>query len=125
MQPYMERAAQVACESQIAVQILLSRDNRDVELIGLKPQAEFISREEFAARKLRHVGVIGLSGLKPLVALEEPLEPRIADALAQAFLEYTRVLLGEHFAERFAEQMVGAEVAELERLYTLPDTRLN
>lgn len=120
--PYMERAATIACESQLVVQVLLSRGNDDIEFILLKPQspAGYITREEFTSRKLRSVGIVGLlSGLKPVCVFKEPLESSIVGAIAQAFAEYVRVLLlGES-----TEQIAVAEVAELEALYVRPDTR--
>jgi hypothetical protein len=118
----MERAATIACESQLVVQVLLSRGNDDIEFILLKPQspAGYITREEFTSRKLRSVGIVGLlSGLKPVCVFKEPLESSIVGAIAQAFAEYVRVLLlGES-----TEQIAVAEVAELEALYVRPDTR--
>jgi hypothetical protein len=125
MQTYSDRALHVASESGIAVQVLLSSGNDDIELISLKPVAaeEYIDRATFKARQLRAVGVIGLAGVKPLSAFRKPLTPPLVDAIAAAFLEYVRVLLGGSFAEQ-AER---AEIAELERLYALPslDTRWN
>jgi hypothetical protein len=119
---YMERAATIACESDVVVQVLLSTGNDDIEFILLRPQspAEYITREEFTSRKLRSVGVVGLlSGLKPVCVFKEPLESSIVGAIAHAFAEYVRVLLlGES-----AEQIAAAEVAELERIYTHTDTR--
>ncbi|MGO9937185.1 MAG: hypothetical protein ACLPH3_05895 [Terracidiphilus sp.] len=121
MQPYEKRAEQVVSEADIAAQILLSAGNDDIELIPLCPRRpdRCIAREDFTARQLRPVGVIGLSGLKALSAFREPLEPYLVDVIAEAFLEYARVLLGESFLE----QAAAAEVAELERMYALIDPR--
>ncbi len=117
MQPYFERAVQVACESSISCLVLLSSGNDDIELLRITPQpsADFVSPEVFAARQLRNVGVVGLCGTKPTVAFKEPLEPPVVNAIAMAFLEYLRVLLGESLAE----QTEAFEIAELERLYSL------
>jgi hypothetical protein len=119
----MENAARVAYESQIAVQVLLSRGNDDIELIPIRPRPldGYMTPEDFMARQLRSVGVIGLSGSKPRCAFKEPLETPVVEAVGAAFLEYLRVLLGESFAE----QMEVAEVAELERVYMLQDARPN
>jgi hypothetical protein len=67
------------------------------------------------------VGIVGLSGFNPLCSFNEDLPPHVVEAIATAFLEYVRVLFGRGFAEQIAE----AEAAELERLYVLPDTRMN
>jgi hypothetical protein len=124
-QPYLDRAVQVACESSIAVHVLLSRDNSDVELWPLRPHAappeQITPLEEFTHRQLRLVGVVGLRGLNSASAFKEPLPPRVVDAIAHAFLAYTRVLLGNHFGEH----MAAAEVAEIERIYMLEDPRPN
>jgi hypothetical protein len=120
----MERAAHIACESQICCQVLLSHDNADIALIQLKPHAYpsgYITPEEFTARQLRSVGVVGLSGLKPLCFFKELLPPHVVDAIATAFLEYIRVLTGAEFAA----QMEAAGIAELTRFCSLPDTRMN
>jgi len=122
--PYMERAATIACESEICCQVLLSHDNADIELVQLKPHAYpggYIAPEEFTARQLRSVGIVGLSGLKPLVYFKELLPPHVVDSIAAAFLAYIRVLTeGE-----FAAQMEAAGIAELTRLCSIPDTRMN
>jgi hypothetical protein len=123
MQPYSERAAQVACNSQIAVQVLLGSENTDVELVPLKPNqfSSYLSPEEFTARRLRPVGVVGLSGINTLVSFKEPLPSHVLKLIAVAFSEYIRSLLGRSFEEL----QVAAEVAELERLYETPDYRVN
>lgn len=120
MQTYMERATQVACDSQIAVQVLLSLGNDDIAFVPLKPvSGEYLTREEFTVRQFRSVGIVGLRGLESCSAFKEPLDPPVVDAIAAAFLEYVRVLLGQSFAA----QVEAAEVAELERLYLLPSVR--
>jgi hypothetical protein len=105
--------------------VLLSQDNTDLEFWMLRPRqaakSELTPPEEFAARKLRSVGIVGLCGLKPRCAFKEPLETPIVNKIAAAFLEYLRVLLGG----QIAEQTEAAEIAELERLYGLPSGRPN
>jgi hypothetical protein len=116
MQPYIERSSQVALDSSIAVMVLLNQDNTDMEFWALKPhQCNVTTREEFAARKLRSVGVVGLCGPKAKCAFKERLEPSVINAIATAFTEYLRV----SFAVDFAEQTEAAEITELERLYLL------
>lgn len=121
MQTYSERAKAVVWESQIAVQVLMSSDNDDLEFVRVGSQRAYISPEEWTARRLRAVGFVGLDGLKPRCAFAEPLEPPVVNAIAEAFAEYIRVLLGENFAEHMAQ----AEIDELERLFSLPDPRMN
>ena len=122
MQTYSERIRAVVSECSLSVQVLLSQDNDDLEFVRVEPRRAYIPPKEWAARKLRSVGFVGLSnGLKPVSALSEPLEPPVVNAIAEAFAEYIRVLLGENFAEHMAT----AEVAELHRLFGLPDTRMD
>ena len=126
MQSYTERATQVACESQVVVMVLLNADNTDLELWPVKPlqnAAALTTPEEFAARKLRPVGMVGLQGTMARVVFKEPLESHVVDAIAMAFTEHVRFLLGNNIAVQVEEQK-GDEVAWLERLYSLPDTRM-
>jgi hypothetical protein len=121
---YMEKAAHAVAESSVAVMVLLSRDNTDAEFVALKPrEAAFTSPEEFTARMLRPVGVIGLQGTQPWCAFKEPLGSPVVNSLATAFLEYIHVLLGQ--GQGFAEQMEAVEIAELERVWSIADTRPN
>jgi hypothetical protein len=120
IKPFNELAADVAADAQIAVYVLLSQENDDVEFIAIKPRAQaFISGAEFTARQLRPVAVIGLNGLKPLCAFKEPLDPQLISKIGQAFCEYTRVLLGDRFVEHVARE----EERELGRMFALPDPR--
>ncbi len=122
---YTERSQELARNASIAVLVLLSHDNLDMEFwpLGFGSQSDWTSREEFAARRLRSVGVVGLGlpGLKPLVAFKEALLPSVVDGIATAFLAYLNVLL----ADSFAEQLPGAETAELERMWSLRDPRMD
>ena len=120
-QTYLDRAARVACESQLAVQVLLSRANDDIAFVRLVPSAgpAYMPAEEFTARQFRSVGIIGLCGLSPRIVFKEPLEDGVAEAIGAAFTAYVQTLIGE----QFASQMQAAELAELERLFMLPDTR--
>lgn len=126
MQTYGERSAQVVRESSIAAMVLLNDSNTDMELLGLcprlTPENELISAEEFADRRLRSVGVVALDGSGlPQAAFKEPLEASVISAIAAGFTEYLRVLIGQ----KLTEQTEAAEIAELERVYSLPDTRPN
>lgn len=116
--PFIERARKVVTESALAVHVLLSSDNADVQLLALRPVSESLP-EELTTGKWRSVGVLGLQGLKPLCAFDEPLPPNVVNGIVAAFLEYARVLLGGQFAEHVA----AAESAELARMYSLPDLR--
>lgn len=121
MQPYIERAARVAAGSSVAVEILLSAENDDIEIVMLRPQAaSYVSREEFIARRLRPVGVCGLQGLRPVCAFREPLDPSTVDAIAGAFLTYVRSLMQ---AATPANAYTDDSTAWCERLYALEDPR--
>ena len=122
---YLENAAQVANESDIAVQVLLSRENTDLELIPLWPRLDaYIAPEVFTARQLRSVGVVGIRGLQPLSVWKEPLPPQVINGVCDAFIDYIRVLLGKSLVDLY-EAAQAAEIAELERLFCIPDTRPN
>lgn len=122
---YSEKSTQLALDASVAVLVLMGAPD-DVEFIPLKPRAaDEIMLADIAARwpgrGLRSAGVIGLCGTSTRCALKEPLEPEQVSALADAFLAYLRVL----FADSFAEQREAAEIAELKRLWSIPDTRPN
>lgn len=120
MLTYSERATELAANASVAVQVLMGAPD-DVEFISLKPKmanerwlAEL--RDRWPGRGLRSVGVIGLCGTSPVIALKEPLEPEQVNALMSEFLAHIHVL--------FCDTFEAAEIAELERLHALPDTRL-
>ena len=122
---YIEKAALAVADSSVAVMVLLNHDNTDAAFVALKPhQADFISPDEFTARRLRPVGVFGLQGLQPVCAFKEPLEAPVVNGLATAFLEYVRVMLGDSEMQP-AEPRIDDSVTWLERLHALPDSRLN
>lgn len=128
MQTYIERAADVIQHASIAVMVLLSDSNTDCEFLTLRyggrawDASEQIGPEEFTARKLRSVGVVALNakGL-PQAALKEPLDEAVTTAIGAAFTAYIHVLIGPSLRR----QIAGAETAELERLWLLPDMRPN
>lgn len=120
---YSERSTQLALDSSVAVSVLIGAPG-DVEFLPLKPRAadETMLAElkaRWPGRGLRSVGVIGLIGTSPQYALKEALDPEQVTALTAAFLTYIHSL----FLNSFVAQMEAAEIAELERLYALPDTR--
>ena len=122
---YSEKSTQLALDATVAVLVLMGRPD-DVEFIPLKPRMadEYMLADlkaRWPGRGLRSVGVIGLVGTSPTCALKEPLEPEQVNALAGAFLTYLNVL----FADSFAEQLPGAEIQELQRLWLIPDTRFD
>lgn len=129
MTSYIERYTEVVLNSNIAVMVLLNQDNTDMEFWRLKPcqaaESELTTRAEFAARKLRPVGVAGLQGTTPAVALKEPLDPAVVGAIGTAFAEYIRALIGDSVAMQIEERQKGDEVSWLDRLHQLPDARVN
>jgi hypothetical protein len=133
MQAYSERLAELVLSSSIAVQAVLGSSPGDAEFIPLLPRpaddrmwAELKAR--WPGRGLRSVGVIGLVGNTPQLELKEPLEDEQVRALAEAFIAYLDVFLQGSFAAH-REAVESAEIAELERMWTLvdprPDSRLN
>ncbi len=123
---YSEQSTQLALDASVAVLVLSNPEcnDNDVEFLMLKPKrmaecelAELKAR--WPGRDLRSVGTIGLVGTSPRWALKEPLTFEQISALADAFLAYLHVL----FCDALTGQQECAEVAELERLHTIADTR--
>lgn len=120
----------IAAEASIAVLILANPEITDVDFIPLKPrmmspaeQAEL--RNRWPGRNLSSIGAFGMVGAVPKVALKVPLDDRQVTALSAACAAYIATLLGGSLAEQLAAQLEAAELAELERLWLLPDTRPN
>jgi len=133
MQPYIERSAQVALDSSIAVMVLLNHDATDMEFWPLRPtpvaQCALTGPEEFTARRLRVVGAVGLTGLKTVCAFKEPLESSVVGAIGEAFAVYVHVLLGaslfKQMAAEIGQRQAGDFLHFAEALWSLGDPRLN
>jgi hypothetical protein len=123
---YMDEANSIVRTAHLAVLVSVSADNDDIEFCPLYPpvpESTFTSQEEYVRRQLRTVCVIGLcgEGATPRVALKEHLDPQVFRAIGDAFVEYAVTLIRPKVEALAAE----AEVAELSRLYQVPDTRPN
>lgn len=126
---YTEKSTRLVLDASVAVQVLMGAPN-DVEFVPLLPRAADESmlaelKARWPGRGLRPVGIIGLVGTSPRVALREPLEPEQVSALASAFLAYVQALFADSFAAQIEQRQKGDEVDWLERLYSLPDPRPN
>jgi hypothetical protein len=126
---YTERSTQLALDSSVAVQVLLGSAPGDAEFIPLRPRPASQQmwdelKARWPGRGLRSVGVIGLIGTTPQVELKEPIGEEQCCRLAEAFIAYLNVLFQGNFAAH-REAVQADEIAELERLYMLPDMRLN
>jgi hypothetical protein len=125
---YSERATQIVNDSSISVFVLLNHDATSTEFWPLCPaaQSEVTGPQEFTARRLRSVGVVGLAGTQPMCAFKEPLDTRVVEAIGDAFVAYIRALLGESFIAQWGEQLnshAGDFVQFANALLSLPDTR--
>ena len=125
MLAYSERATQLACDSSVAVQVLLGTTPGDCEFIPLRPRpadANMLAgiAARWPGRGLRSVGVIGLCGITPCYALKEPLEPEQVSVLTDAFLAYLHAL----YCHRMAAHLEQAEINELTRVWSLNDPRM-
>ena len=94
---YLEKAADVAGASSIAVQVLLGAAPADIEFVPIRPRpadAQMLAdlKSRWPGRGLRSIGIVGLVGLTARAAFKEPLEPKTVDALATAFLVYVAAL---------------------------------
>ena len=120
---YNARATELAREASVAVLVLMGAPD-DVEFVPCWPRAADAKmradiKARWPGRGLRSVGLIGLCGTSPRVALKDPLEPEQVSALADAFLAYLHSL----YCDSFAAQQEGAEIQELARMWSLEDTR--
>jgi len=128
---YSEKSNQVTLDSSIAVLVLMGAPD-DLEFIPLKPRAADENalaelKTRWPGRGLRSIGVVGLVGMTPQIALKEPLTTQQEDCLAASFLAYVRCLLtpAPIPVSRVDEHQKGDEVEWLCRLWSLPDTRPN
>jgi hypothetical protein len=121
---YMENAAHAVAESSVAVMVLVNPDATDIVFWRLRPEraaeSDLTTREEFAARKLRSVGVVGLCGLTPVCSFKESLETPVVNSIVVGFLQYIR----DSLSDSLVELREAAEIAALECLFTLPDMRI-
>jgi len=123
---YTEKSTELALDASVAVLALSNPDCTELELLPLKPrQMSETERAQLAARwpgrNLRSIGVIGLVGTTPKYALKDALEPEQVSTLTDAFLAYLHGL----FCDNLTAQQETAEIRELGRLWSLPDTRMN
>lgn len=132
MQPYSERAAEVASGSQIAVLILANNDFSDLEFVPLRPRMADEStwadlKARWPGRGLQARGVVGLCGSRTACAFKEPLADAIVASLANSFAEYVRVLLGEDLAGWMEAVEMRREAGDFvdwaNSLWLLPDGR--
>ena len=120
MQNFNERAVEVVCCSTVALQVFLSEDNAHMAVRQMKPNVEsYIDTRIIEAQQLRSVGIVGLHGLTQVCAFEEDLPDNVTAAIAMAFETYLKAFLGADYAER----QTRCEVAELDRIFALPDNR--
>ena len=124
MLAYSERATQLALDASVAVQALMGTAD-DIEFIPLKPSPANAAMlagiaARWPGRGLRSVGVIGLCGVIPCFALKEPLVSEQVSALSDAFLAYLHAL----YRDRLATHLEQAEIQELQRMWSLSDTRM-
>ena len=126
---YTAQSQNLANESSIAVLVLMGAPD-DIEFIPLKPLAADENtlaklKTRWPGRGLRSIGVVGLVGVTPQIALKEPLTTQQVDCLAAAFLTYVRGLLtsAPTPVDCVEEHQKGDEVDWLCRLWSLPDTR--
>lgn len=126
MLAYSQKSTELACNASVAVLALANPECTDVVLLPLKPCPMSLSeRAQLAAcwsgRNLRSIGVFGLIGVTPSVALKEPLEPEQISALSNAFLAYLHALYSDRIAAHLEKN--GDGEAWLEKLYSLEDSR--
>lgn len=100
---YQEECTQLAFEASVAVFVLGNPECTDVEFLPLKPRmadgqmlAELKAR--WPGRSLDSIGVIGLVGTAPQLALKGPLQPEQVSRLFGAFFTYLQALLADTFA---------------------------
>ena len=107
---YIEQATKIILDSGVAATALLSDDESLCVFSPIIAGIDTPLPEEFAGTKVRSVGVVGATGDHTAVAFNEPLDCDTVEAISTAFAAYVNTVNG-------------MEIAELERLYTLPDLR--
>lgn len=127
---YEERRDHLAANASILVQVLLADAPGDMEFVPLAPRpASAALWHELTwqpGRGLRVVGVIGLVDGAPQLVSNELLDARQIESLAVAFGVYMGSLVKSAMtADSFTHEIERAEVSELERMFSVPDSQLN
>jgi hypothetical protein len=112
-----------------AVYVLFSPDGCNAEFLSLKPLASESDRRGLAARwagrNLSGSGVAGLiHGIPTVMLKEEPSDFLLVVRLTAAYARYVEDITAAGSPEP-QPQCDGDSVEWCERLYALPDTRLN
>lgn len=120
---FREKAIQLVLQSSVALYVLMGAEN-DVEFLPLRPElADDVTlmalRNRWPGRGLRWIGVIGLVGATPRIAVNEPLHPDQINALCIAFLAQLNCL----FSAKFHTERTQTEISELQRIYAYSDTQ--
>jgi len=103
MLPYEEKSVDLAVASSIAVLVFANEDFSDIAMLELKPHQLADGEKEclgkcWAPRSLRSIGVMGLVGASPRLALREPIDTDCITALSNAFLEHVHATLCDGLA---------------------------
>jgi hypothetical protein len=116
---YIERSAELACQSSIAAVVSANPDFNDADFLLLKPrripEREAESAARWPGRELRPVGMVALCGTSPRFVFKAPLTPEQVSALAGEFLSFLHTL--------FLDGLTAQQNDELRRMLSLPDTR--
>ena len=130
MTTYEQRRDTLAINSSILVQIMLGNAAGDTEfsLVRPRPANSAVMEEELRARwpgrGLRAVGFVGLVDGAPQLVLKTPISAVEVEAVTVAFGDYVGALVKHAMsAEHIGAELERAEVAELDRLFAMPDTR--
>jgi hypothetical protein len=126
---------QQLAEAERAVYVISNPDGSDAEFVPLKLDAETAKsvwqdlRARWAGRNLSRSGVAGLIHGVPVVMMkEDPSDFLLIVRLTAAFAQYVEdtAAMGSQETQPQPQPVpVGDSVAWCERLYALPDTRLN
>jgi hypothetical protein len=118
----MYNLEKLAMNAQHAVYVISNPDASDAEFLSLKPMASDCDVRDlatrWAGRNLKGIGVAGIiRGIPTVMLKEEPSDFLVVVRLTAAFARYAEDSREPH--------CVDYRVAWCERLYQLPDTRLN
>jgi hypothetical protein len=113
---YQHRIEDVCVGADLCAMLWLNDDGLDAEVTRLRPIDE--SRiPSLAGRRMQNVGVVFLHGTHPSFVFKGPLGLDAITRLSVAFAAYVQSLCR---VESYGELR---EIADLERLYALPDNR--
>ena len=109
---YIEHATEIVQGSGISAHVLLSKDGECCFFWPIFTGLDTVPPHDIGGMSIRTVGIAGRTGDHNTMAFNEPLDSSVLDAVGNAFTVYCNTVNT-------------LEVAELERIHSLPDDRMD